>query len=466
MEGYVDRYTNKPYVKQCSFKGTIIDPETGNYKSLILKGNVELKTNYATLNVEGDEDTEVYYIQTLYRSNGEHFCQDEYSCIIDVTRNSIYNEEFRHELIFDHVKNNDGITFSSNVYYSKVEVNDLDSGYVNYISLSDSGSIESKIVVKKNGEIHVFGDLKETNSGRFDVEYYTEESCAADGCSRKKHHFSTDEHLKSDVADYFSEGLIDKALSSFDGTDSEEVGFVTCTQGVDCERKFAESFGQVIGVPEGSNARTTIIITGDNPTSAEALEDWCEINGGCYIMNSRDMPETTSSEKLVVTGHHFGGDEYTDEIWRDPDSAVKGTHTPIDVIEYSDFPSGDVTGLYFSACNTVVPLSRDDALEPVLGLFYKYENLEVVQGTTGAAPLVEKFKGNNPLTSGEINLPDNLEEIKDLQFSTGDPRMPNHRAWYYKTDDTLYYTTDGHQSSLDKKENQIELSPALADADI
>ena len=193
---------------------------------------------------------------------------------------------------------------------------------------------------------------------------------------------------------------------------NRENKIVTCSVQDDCEDKMTRSFGRVIVPQDGSKkVTTTIIVAGDHAELAKDSLDWCR-KKGCYIVSSRDAPPFTNSERLIVTGDHFGD---TDYIWRDAPNVLEGKdHSPIDMFYFSDFPKekskGQVKEVAFSACNTVrAPMSLNtNSIEPSVDaqkkylpeqvypgfsiLSQQYPEMKTVVGQHGTAPYLEKIE--------------------------------------------------------------------------
>ena len=201
---------------------------------------------------------------------------------------------------------------------------------------------------------------------------------------------------------------------------------------MDCEIEYAKSFGKIIPpvgqnqdqVGEGWTPRITIIVSGDTPKTAQALEDTCRSQGGCIILRSRDAPTQTQSTNLVLAGHHYPDD---DKLWHDP--AIRGDdHIPLDPLYLQDLPKGNIHAITFSACNSVHPLYS----RPLAGLDRTYENLELIQGWRGTAPLDETFE------NGLVTSPDQISENIVVK-ETGNPGVRN---WAYKDDAGRWVITE------------------------
>lgn len=389
-------------------QGELFDPKGSEPGEFILSGNADLKfPDGTTLTFKGKSDSRIYYSEEFTRDpfgkkiyQAENFCKAAHSCILNTPR-YFADRRYRSGLEFLNVQNNDQITIKTPVYYDQVKVKDLQSGEVNFVSLADKGEEKSRIIVNSGRKPKTTGNLAQTNAGRFDV-FYTEEG------KEKMYHWSSNEIQKKEVADYFK-----KSRNSF----------ASCEIGTNCEEIFAKAFGKVI-MPKGKRPTTTIIIGGDNAETAKSLQRYCKTNG-CYILNSRDVPPTTQSTDLVITGHHF---EKTGYIWRDPPEAL-GTHNPIDRFYFDNLPSGPVKSITFSACNSVTGES-----EELEGLLKTYPNLEFVQGYEGTAPFYDFLKK-----------PGRMGEVKPYSWGKTELGMPKgERRWYvYQKPPGQWYLTNG-----------------------
>lgn len=366
----------------------------------------------------------VYYTDRALRTAAS-FCNAGFSCIVNAPSSSFSeNSGFRDRLAFLNVQNEDKIAVKTPVYYDHVEVLDQKNGEVIFTSYDKlSGRTNSKITVHAQGDVRTEGLMELTKSGRFDVMY---EKCDKNGleCNKILHHWSSNRHQK--VQAYFAK---------------PREHFVTCTVGVDCERKFAENFGKIIP-PGAAKASTTVIIAGENAYTAQTLYNHCKKYGGCYILNSRDAPPTTDSSHLVVTGHHGGaGYLYRDKTGENPMpidklymSCETGT-SPFSCLP-KESAKNPVKTITFSACNTIAAAPEQSPMLSALSEAYK--GAQSIQGSNGKAPLHE---GINAIPTSE-------GELKKQAREYGNGK----RAWYVKQKDGSWKFTDGKTEVKEEQE--------------
>ncbi len=387
-----------------TFTGTILEPSGAKMDEFIIMGSSTLKVGEGSiLNVKSD--SRVYYTGEQER-NAHKFCNSKFSCVVNTPSLSSFSGILKVALEFRNIQHGDEISVASNAYYDRVLVDNIINGEVRYFSLSEKGNYVSEIAVNNREGIKVRGELKNTNAGRVDFVR------KRDGKRELQHWSSNGNRYEKAVADYFR---------------GKEEHFVTCTAGVDCEQRFAENFGKVVG-PRGKRPESTIVVAGDFVSVARSLEKsrGCQENG-CYVLDSRDMPPVTKSRNLIVTGHHFGGD---DAIWRD--SPVKdGFHTPIDRIYLDEFPEGPVETLTLSACNSAL----ESEITVLSMAAQRYPSLKVVQGWDGTAPAHESIEHIVSRTRAEP------QQVPAVYESEG--RVKGTRAWYVKQDNDWLWTDDG-----------------------
>jgi hypothetical protein len=347
------------------------------------------------------DDSKVYYVP-LGSRDAPKYCQDEYTCIVDMPG---YGGDKPDRMIMRNIQDVESIELTTSDYYSSVQVEGVNEGEVSFTSVNpNTGEVESVITVDETNQPSFSGDLADTNAGRFDVITDSGDDCEDTDCSSTIYHWSSNQNMKSAKGDYTSTGEY--------FTDDREA-FVTCQVGNGCEQTFAENFGKVV-LEGDQEPQTTVVVAGDNAETARNMESWCRSNGGCYIVSSRDVPLTTQSTNLIVTGHHWEHDTY---IWRDPEVTENGYHNPIDVIHieeptegtgilFDHLPTGQIENVAFSACNSVRHITPQESeyedIEPewnVAPIFYalenQYEDLQSVTGYHVKAPLVD-HRVNSP----------------------------------------------------------------------
>jgi hypothetical protein len=424
---------NDQALRSAIITGEILDPKDSLTSEFIIKGDSQIKfktetTFYRLINnkevekkssgdtsiLEIESGNEVYYTESKFRT-ADNFCNSDFSCIINNPAEAS-DPTIRHKFEVQELKNNDKIKFKTASRYDKFEIDEPTFGEVSIISLSKEGRFESEIKVTSSPEdgtkLKTKGVLSKTNAGRVDVFY--EESDTL-----KMHHWSSNEFYKyQGVKNYFTK---------------PRNNFVTCEIGIDCEPKIAKAFGRIY--PTGAkNVQTTIIIAGENVRKAHRFRETCLKQGGCYILNSRDVPPTTDSKNIVLNGHHWGKTNY---IWRDAPTASEDRHVPIDPFYFDEMPEGPVEAISFKSCNTVNSPNQQDVYEGFNDLKERYPTLNRVQGWEGIAPPTDK-KGP-ALEKSYTN-----SEIKDLTFEKPDwYGRPGRRAWYIKVRDEWKYTNDG-----------------------
>ena len=394
-----------------SFPGEYIIDDSTELKFLS-SDSEEGGFNGNVLRIEGN--SKVYYSESAlyhYEENGEmvkvdpaEFCQEGYTCILN-TPGERYNSAYKERFAVYNGQNGDKITYFTPNYYSNVEISNLKEGEAKFIStkLINLGryDVAAMITALPNSRILSEGNLKEMKVGRMDVFYNQDPTCQKD-CEIMLNHWSGVYGMKPGPQEYFQEIYKHnqrRGVSSI----------VTCSLKVgDCEEKFARAYGKIIA-PAGQTPKTTIIVAGDYIDMAKAQETgWCKTPPGCYILDSRNIPPTTDSVDLVVTGHHWRDREY---VWRDspeitnPDNQA---HNPIDRTyvscnRYSHtgcFPeSSSVLHLGFSACNTNPPptIKPDGSLSFnsfTQALFQKYPQIKknpegIITGWNNIAPTAE-----------------------------------------------------------------------------
>ncbi len=416
-----------------TIQGEMYSPKDSYFSDFVLVGETTLiqHADNTQISVNGKE---VYYTQTNYRSAGK-FCEEGYSCIVN-TPGSGGSVDYRERLSIIGVSNGDMIEIKSPVFYSHLEVIDLQEGSVSFSSVNAEGGVLGKMTVGQGDDITIQGnDLSKMKAGRIDVQY-------EEGINTILHHWSSNDYQKDEG--YFS----------------ERNSMVSCTVNVDCEQTLAQSFGKVIKDGD-AEPKTTVVFSGDNVYTARNMESWCKNNGGCYILNSRDLPAITNSENLVVTGHHWSESNY---VWRDSEDVnIPGgdEHNPIDKVyfgglkgssPYDQLPQGDsVETVTFSACNTVWGNGNTGLKE----LDSYYDNLEQVQGWDGTAPLHENV--------GDLGKDfDEVADARPLTYSNS-KGITSTRAYYYKEGDTWSYTNDGNSCQKIGSNIVVECNPAVAD---
>ena len=130
------------------------------------------------------------------------------------------------------------------------------------------------------------GKIGNLAAGRVDVLYNKDDSCLIN-CKQVQHHWSSTKYLNKDVQQYFGRSS----------------SFISCTVGDNCEKKMAHSFGKVIG-PRGKKPSVLIIVGGDSAETPKGLKGMCK-KKGCYVVSSNSMPQKTSANSIVITGHHI-----------------------------------------------------------------------------------------------------------------------------------------------------------------
>lgn len=393
------------------------------HRMILLEKTVVTKPDGTVIEV--NTQNRVYYTEASlkeYRSRelvGDYCTKNAgFSCIINQPGDS-YDNPFRERLAFQNVQKGDSITVKTPVYFSHVEILNQHGGEITYASLDDEKVI-AEIKSSANTPPQFKGTLEDMKAGRFDVLYNKDSSCQGDACEKLLHHWSSNKFQRD--RSYFQK---------------PRDHFATCTFGKDCEEIFAENFGYI--VPPRDPAKkisTTIIVSGDNAFTPRSMANYCR-QEGCYIINSRDSTPTTTSSKLVVTGHHIEG---TDYVWRDP-STIFGGHKPIDKLyftpvkggsSFDSLPQGNIKHISFSSCNTALNGDYDGFRQ----LRSHYENLQSVQGWNGKAPF---YEGINifALTSEERE----QEARGSKKFAKGE------RSWYVKQPDRSWIHTNGRDVS-------------------
>lgn len=326
-----------------------------------------------------------------YSEQQKAVCPPKFSCLFN-TPSPSNNELYRRGLIFKNVKNTDTVTVSSASYYDKVKGDHLEGGKAVFRSLEkvrdDLGDIVSgdkvlsEITMSDRDQISITnGKIVDTNVGRIDLLYN-------DGTEEKMTHWSSNKGYKED-----KEGRSSVEIYFKDRVNT----FVTCSVEVDCEEKFAESFGKIIlGQDKSQRPKTTIIIGGDNPSTAQT--EVCQ-KDGCYILNSRDAPPTTGSDTIILGGHHLMLGE---GVSRSALGTPEGTPRLIDRYTVDEFPlprKGVVVRAFKnSACNSNLepwqnPSNKKQYLLIDLysaALLQKYPHA-IIEGWHGTAPLEESI---------------------------------------------------------------------------
>ncbi|MBR9683054.1 hypothetical protein GOV03_00765 [Candidatus Woesearchaeota archaeon] len=408
-EGFV----RNVFGRKATISGEIIDPVRDDDSGFIIVKNTKVKFNdYTGILVKGEQ--KVYYSE-----KSKYFCKFGYSCVINTGEG-----KFRTKLRFESVENKDQILFKSHMYHGAVEVNDVkEGGKVTYASLGarrEEGKIQifdkSIIVVESGGKIKVEKDLGSMRTGRFDV-FFTKED------KELRSHYSSTEYLST-----FSGELIEGTGAYIERVRTGN-SFVTCERG-NCEKVFTETFGRAIYGPKGKEPTTTIILGGDNANTAKSLETrWCK-QQGCYILNSRDLPEKTDSERLVITGHHRGGEEY---VFRSAEAdTASWDGIGFDTLHYLDLPEGpNVKTVTFSSCSTI----RKDKIKGK-------DPLEIFrQLNEEKFPQVMKYQGWSGTAPGVDLLYEPARPTLNLKFSKGGSGK---QAWFIKKGDQWYWTKGGN----------------------
>ena len=383
------------------------------------------KINYET----GTPGNRLYYSE---QQNA--VCPPKFSCLINTAGHSSDDELHRGNLIFRNVKDTDTVAVNSVSYFNKVQGDHLEGGkaifrtiepvkkqYGDIYIVQGGDKVISEITMSGRDQISITGGkLIDTNAGRIDMLYN-------DGTEEKMIHWSSNKGYKtedSSVKNYFK---------------NRENSFVTCSIKNDCEEEFAESFGTIIpGKDINKRPAATIIIAGDTSSTAQTLYSFCKING-CYILNSRDAPQTTGSNTIVIAGHHYGRQE---GIWRDAPNAPETSHNPIDIYTTNDFPiprtGVEVKAFKSSACNTNLKPRTNPVTGTIdsvdmfsdmysLAVAEKYPDA-IIEGWDGTAPLNEPIKG----------IVSNPGMIKQNCYSSADGR----RTWRYKDAQGVNVWTD------------------------
>ncbi len=409
------------------FSGEIKLKEGFRADQFILRGNTELV--YGRVTTEGFKEegsrlkvtskSEVYYTEEK-SMQASSFCQQnlKYSCIVN-TPGAIGDPRYREQLLFKNIQHGDVVDFRSNHYYNKVRAENIGEGRVSYSSVREKkqGSYEvvSTLVIDQKAGMKGMGNLEKINAGRIDYFFVKNDK-------EMLQHISSNEFMADKVPPSSITSTIPGNGQFFNNRESK---IVTCSVRDDCEDKMARSFGKVIGSQEGSKRiSTTIIVAGDHAELAKDSLDWCK-KEGCYIVNSRDAPPITNSERLIVTGHHFGN---TDYIWRDAPNVLEGKdHSPIDQFYFSDFPKeknkGQVQEISFSACNTArAPMVlKKNSIEPDLDLQKKYTPEPVYDGFT----ILSKQYPQMKTMVGQHGTAPYTEKIDELVSSQQEGVIPN-----------------------------------------
>ncbi len=402
-----DREVRTPY--GFSYDGAIRVSSTDSSQNFWIQDETILHSG-GNLEFDGNQGDELLFVYTFERQGVEELrCPSMTGCIIQ-TPGFNPSSDYMGRLL---VKNLDlgesgKVTFTTQSYYDSIDVQNHREGEFSFVSATGTGDIVGSVVVdSKSSAPKVQGDLSRINTGTFDISY-RDPSCEGRDCPSILHHWSSNRFQHEAVSDYFNK---------------PRTSFVSCTRGVDCEVAFAQSFGKVIppaglsasDIGDGWKPGTTIIISGDTPSTAQGLESTCASQGGCIILRSRDAPSHTGSSNLVLAGHHYPDD---DKLWHDPPTRSGEEHLPMDPLYLDDLPEGNVESITFSACNSVHALHS----RPIGTLDRKYDELSMVQGWRGTAPITEPF--------GEEFVTDQ-EQISDNLFEKRGGK-PGVRTWAYK----------------------------------
>ncbi len=424
VEFFKDNAFQKSKFPPMDITGTVFQEQGEPPHRMILLEKTTVSKPDGTI-IEVNTQNRVYYTETSrkeYQSRKQvgDYCTKNagFSCIINLPGDS-YNDPFRERLAFQNVQKGDSIAVKTPVYYDHMEILNQQGGEITVASL-DEGNVIAEIKSLANRPPQFKGTLKDTKAGRFDVLYNKDSSCQGDACEKRLHHWSSNEFQKD--TSYFQK---------------PRDHFATCTLGKDCEEIFAENFGHIIRPRDpAKKISTTIIVSGDNAFTPRSMANYCR-QEGCYIVNSRDSAPTTTSSKLVVTGHHIGE---TDFVWRNPSTIFRG-HKPIDKLYFTSaeggspfdsLPQGNVEHISFSACNTVLNGDHDGFRQ----LRSRYENLQSVQGWDGKAPL---YEGINIFA---------LDSEDREQQSRGNKKFAKgERSWYVKQPDKSWIQTNGRDVS-------------------
>lgn len=410
----MDDQLNPITVSSMKVEGAIFQQQEFSSNEMIFVGNTKIiKTDGTFISVEAEK---TYYTEKLSRSAAS-FCKREYSCVVNTptTSSLLHGAGYRDRLAFINVQDNDKILVKTPVYFNHVEVIDQQNGLVTFQSVDNQGKLNAEVVAEGGHSPKLTGGkLENIKTGRFDVMLDIE-TCQDSDCKKETvvHHWSSNKFQKD--KSYFYK---------------PRDHFVTCAA-EDCEEEFAKAFGVVIAPKDPSKKpSTTVIVGGDNAYTPKSLINYCKTEG-CYIVNSRDTPPTTTSSNLIITGHHF---KDTDYVWRDPEE-VFGDHQPIDILYFGDRPysspfdslpkedpNNPIRKIAFSACNTAVP----EGYNGFEKLQEKYKNLNSIQGWNGQAIFKEGIK----------SLPETSEErAKQATGSLSSKELPyggkGERSWYY-----------------------------------
>ena len=358
--------------------GAIIEPgdrTKGVFSSrldefILTKGSMENIVDKTMITYSKGE--RLYYSEN---SAPDSFCKDGFSCVTN-TQGYKNDPHYRGKLEFKSVENGDKIIVSSPAYFDKIKANHLKDGEAIFgtTKINENGEIipvAGVIFSSNSDELKIMKNLNDINVGRID-QFYEKNG------EEKISHWSSNQNFKDPiVGKYFGR--------------KEGDSFVTCAAGVNCEERFAQSFGKVIPSRSGGRPKTTIIVAGDTISTSQNLENWCK-QDGCLIIGSRDMPPTTGSENVVIGAHHYSNSQ---NFWRDAPDATKDGHNPIDVIRYQDLPGAEsgvsVKNIKLSACNTIRrpagPLGKTVS-DDTAALFEKFPD-SFIEGWDGTAPFHE-----------------------------------------------------------------------------
>lgn len=412
---YISRSKGVSHRNRIRFTGSVIQPPNTKVEQFLIAGSSRIEL----YSYEIDDKTQLDFkpdgtvlevksnVQVLYTEersrNADRFCSSnaKISCVVN-TPGAKKESKYWSRLSFQNVQNNDEIKVTSTHYYDKLDVKNLVDGKITFKSLQKSGSkyrtVSTIQIDKKNG-IKGRGNLAKLNAGR--VDYYFEENK-----QQKLQHLSTTQHMSPKVPPGVKNQI--PGVPEYFGSNKK---ITTCSVGINCEEKMVAASGKTIKGKNGG-VSTLIIVAGDHATLAKSARKLCK-RTGCYIVNSRDVPPTTSATRVVISGHHYAND---DTIWRDaPGTIAKQTsdHNPIDVLHFKDIPkerqNGQVKEVGFSACETVrAPMTiKKGTNEPhmtskgpdkvkVYDGFYqlgsKYSGLRTVVGQHGNAPYTEPIE--------------------------------------------------------------------------
>ncbi len=420
VEFFKDGTFQKSKFPPMNIEGTIFQ-EQGEppHRMIFLEKTTAAKPDGTVIEVNTQD--RVYYTEASrkeYRSREQvgDYCTKNagFSCIINLPGET-YDDPFRERLAFLNVQKGDAIAVKTPAYFDRVEILNQQGGEITVASIDD-GNIVAEIKSSANTPPQFKGTIENMKAGRFDVLYNKDRTCAGEGCEKLLHHWSSNKFQRD--PSYFQK---------------PRDHFATCTFGKDCEEIFAENFGRIVPPRDLSKKiSTTIIVAGDNSYTPQSMSRYCQ-QEGCYIINSRDVPPTTASSRLVVTGHHFEG---TDHVWRDPPT-VSGRHRPIDKLYFASveggspfdaLPQGNVEHISFSSCNTALEADY----EGFKNLRRSYQHLQSIQGWDGKAPLYERIN-----TFAVTEQEQKQEAVGNKKFSRGE------RAWYIKQPDGSWIQTNG-----------------------